>query len=96
MELDKLSYWEYICRQKFNIEKCKVQYIGSKNIQVENKLSNKEIKKVNEECNLRVGFDETFKADNHILSIVLRPNGIIGCMVRNFYFKGGKCCFKNI
>ena len=51
---------------KFNIDKYKVLHIGSKNIQVEYKSINKEIKKVNEEYNLGVGFDETFKIDNHI------------------------------
>ena len=31
------------------------------------KLSNKEIKKVNEECTIGVGFDDTFKADKHFI-----------------------------
>ena len=31
-----------------------------------------------------VGFDDTFKADNRILSIVSRANGMIGWMIRNF------------
>ena len=42
------------------------------------------IKKVNENCNPEVGFDDTFKVDNHILSIVLRANGMIGWVIRNF------------
>ena len=73
-----MPYWENIWQLKFSIEKCKVLLIGSKNIKVGYRLSNKEIKKVNEVCNLEVGFDDTFKADNHILSILLRANGIIG------------------
>ena len=40
--------------------------------------------KINEKCNLGFGFDDTFKDDNHILSIALRANGIIGWIVRNF------------
>ena len=55
-----------------------------KNIKAEYKLSNKEIKKLNEECNQEVGFDNTFKADNYIVSIVSKTNGMIGWMVRNF------------
>ena len=31
-----------------------------------------------EECNLRVGFDDVFKTVNHILSIVLGANVMIG------------------
>ena len=33
---------------------------------------------------LRVTFDDTFKADNHILSIVSRANGMIVWMVIDF------------
>ena len=40
--------------------------------------------KVDEECNVGVSFDDTFKADNHILSIVSRVNKMISWMVRNF------------
>ena len=47
MDLNKLSYWEDIWKLEFDIEKCKVLYIGFKNIQFEYKLSNKEIKKLN-------------------------------------------------
>ena len=35
--------------------------------------------------NFWVGFDDTFKADNHILSFVLRANGINCWMVRNIF-----------
>ena len=44
-------------------------------------------KKVYEECDLAVDFDDTFKADSHILSIVLKDNQMNG---RKFYLKGGK------
>ena len=36
------------------------------------------------ECDLDVVFDDKFKADNHILLIVMRTNGMIRWMVRNF------------
>ena len=41
------------------------------------------IKKENEECDLGFGFDDTFKADNHILSIVSSTIEMIGGKVRN-------------
>ena len=66
-----------------------------KNIKVEYILSKREIKKVNEKCNLGFGFD-TFKADNHILSILSRANGMIGWMVKKNFLKGGKCHFKDV
>ena len=56
-------------------------------MKVKYKSSNKEIRKVNLECNLDVGFDDTFKAENRILSIELRANGMIGWMVR-ILFRG--------
>ena len=69
MDLNKLSYWDNFWKLRFNVEKCEVLHIVFKSITVEYKLNNREIKKVNEECNLRVGFDDKFKANNHILSI---------------------------
>ena len=42
--------------------------MNRKNIGVENELSNRVIRKVNEECDLKD--DDTFKADNYILLIV--------------------------
>ena len=60
-----MSSLEEIGKLKFNIEKCKVLLIGFQNIKVEYEL-NKEIKKVNEEYDLGFGFDDAFKADNHI------------------------------
>ena len=65
--------------------------MGFQIIKVESEGSNREIKNVNDKYDLRVGFDDIFKADNHILSIVSRTNGMIDWMVRNFFFKGGKC-----
>ena len=84
MDLNKLSYWEDIRKLKYKKGKCKELHIGSQNMKVEYKWSNREIKKVNEECNLGIGFDNTFKADNYILLVVSRANGKIKWMVRNF------------
>ena len=92
---NQLSSWEDIWKLRFNQGKYKELNIGSKNIKIEYELSNLEIKIVNEEFNLWVGFHDPFKAENHILSIVLRANKLIGLMVRHFISKGGKC-FKNI
>ena len=56
MDLNNLSL-EDICKLKCEVLHIKVEY----------KLSNKEIKKkVNEECDLGVGFDDAFKVHNHI------------------------------
>ena len=72
---------------KFNREKCKVLLIGSKNIKVEYELSKREIKNVNEKCNLEIGFNDTLKAENHILFIKLRANRMIGWMARNLVLR---------
>ena len=65
-------------------KKMKVLYNWVKNIKFEYKLSKKEIQKVDEGYGFVVVFDDTFKADNHIFSIVSSVNGIISRMVRNF------------
>ena len=72
MNLKDLSYWGDIYKLKFNIERNKVLHIESKNIKVEYKLSNREMKKMNEERDLRVGFDDTFKTDIDREAIVLK------------------------
>ena len=76
MDMNKLSYWENMWKLKFKIEKCKVLYIGSKYFKVECQLNNRN-QKVDEKYDLGVCFNDTFKADKHILSIVLRANGVI-------------------
>ena len=85
---------EDIWKLKFNNKKCKILQIGAQNIEDEYKLNNKEINKVNKECNLGVAFVDTFKADNHILSIVLRVNGMIGWIVRNFILREANVVLK--
>ena len=47
-------------------------------------MSNRKIKKVNEDYHLVVGFDDGFKSDNHILFTVSRTNGMIDWMDGNF------------
>ena len=84
LNLNKLSYGKYIWKLRLDIEKWKSIRIRSKNIQVEYKLSNREIKKVNTKCDQGVGFDDTFKADNYIFSLVSRANRMIGWMIWNF------------
>ena len=62
MNLNKLSWGEDILKLKFYIEKWEVQKkIGFKNIKFECKLNNRKMKKVNEETNLNVVFDDTFR-----------------------------------
>ena len=39
------------------------------------------MKRVNEKCDVEVDFDDAFKADSHILSIVSKVNRMIGWMV---------------
>ena len=95
IDLNTSSYWKDIRKLRFNSEKCQVLLIGSKNIEVECKLSIKEIQTVNEECDLRVGFDDIFKTEDHILSILSRSKGMDWQNGKKFYFKVVKC-FKNI
>ena len=69
--LNKLSYWEDIWNEKFNVK----YYIW---------IQKYYLTKRNEEYNRGVGFNKTFKAENHILSIVLRANGSISSIGWNF------------
>ena len=54
-------------------------HIGPQNINVVGKLK----KKLNEKCDLEICFDNTFKGDNNILSIVSWTYRIIDWIVRN-------------
>ena len=44
-------------------------------------------KKVNEESERNIFFDDTLKTDNHMLSIVSKTIGIIGWMIKNFILR---------
>ena len=63
-----------------NIEKGRILHTGSKSIQAEYRLSNREIKKVNEKCSLGVDFD-MFTSGNCIGAPVLR-HGIWSVILR--------------
>ena len=54
MDRNKLSYGKDIWNLKSNIENCIVLHIESKNIRIRYKLSNEEIKKVNEERDTQI------------------------------------------
>ena len=45
---------------------------------------------------LAVGLVDTFQVENHILSLILRINGMIGCMVRNFISREANDALKYI
>ena len=45
-----MSYWEDIWKLRFSVEKYNVLFIGSKDVTIEHRLSKKEIKNVNEDC----------------------------------------------
>ena len=55
--------------------------INSKNVKRKYKLSKRKFKTVNEVSDQGIGFDDTLKAGNSILSIVLRTNRMIGWIV---------------
>ena len=82
-DLDRLTEWEEIWKLKFNIDKCKVLHIGVSNTKYNYKLNNKELDKITEERDLGVIFDDSFKFNCHILSIVSKANQKIGWVMRN-------------
>ena len=65
------------------MENFQAQYIGSKNILVKYQFSNGDIPKVYKESNPGVDFDNRFKTDNLILSIISRVNIMIGWIIKN-------------
>ena len=66
IEPDLPDYWRTI----YSL----VLHIGSKSIKAKYELTKKEVKKVNE---ILVVFDDTFKAEYYMLSIVSIANGIL-------------------
>ena len=53
-------------------------------VKVEYKLTTEKCKKVNEKIDLGIVFDDAFKTDNDVLSILSGANEMIGWIVGNF------------
>ena len=77
MDQNKFSYWENIWKSKYKLEKInETHQIQNHPVDTkgEYKLDNEEMKETYVECNLRVGFVDTFKANNHILFCIWKVN----------------------
>ena len=82
-DLESLTVWEETWKLKFNLEKCKVLYIGTENERYNYSLSNKGLEEITEERDLGVVFNNSFNFNDHILAIVSKANQKIGWTTRN-------------
>ena len=87
-DLYKLFRWSKKWSMKFNIKKCKCLHFGSKNIQIEYKLDPNDpmsiIASSEEEKDLGVVFDESFKFDRHIQQKISKANQVSNVIRRSF------------
>ena len=84
MDLDNLGNWSENSLMDFNVGKCKVMHIGSKNPKFRYKLNDKELQTVTEEKDLGVLVHNTLKCSFQCDEAVKRGNRILGMIYRNF------------
>ena len=82
-DLNNLTEWEEIWKLRFNVDKCKVLHVGSRNTSFDYKLNNETLVKITEERDLGVVFNNSFGFSNHISEIVSKANQKIGWTMRN-------------
>jgi hypothetical protein len=86
-DLDKLYCWSQKWQMTFNIDKCKVMHIGSKNQGTKYEMDNKEIKETNEEKDLGVIVCQNLKVAKQCGQAAKKGYQILGLISRAFTSK---------
>jgi len=86
-DLLQLSVWSEENSMPFNIDKCKVMHIGSKNMKMEYMLSGKKIKETKEEKDLGVIFTDSLKPSTNCDKVCKAARKIVGLIRRNIINK---------
>ena len=89
-DLLRLEKWAEQWQIQFNADKCKVMHLGAKNKGSKYEIGGKECAVVEEEKDLGVIFDNTFKAGNQCLKAAKKGNQILGMIGRTFTCKNKK------
>jgi hypothetical protein len=83
-DLKCLEDWSNMWQMQFNAEKCKVMYLGNRNIKAKYQVAGVEIGRVAEEKDLGVYIDESFKVGNQCCKAAKKGNKILGMIARTF------------
>ena len=86
-DLGKLLTWADNWLMKFNIEKCKVMHLGTKNRCMKYVMDGKELQVVKEEKDLGIYFENNFKVSNQCLKAAKKGNQVLGMIARAFTCK---------
>ena len=93
-DLIKLMEWADKWQMSFNVDKCKVMHIGSRNPEKEYTLLNGLLKQANEEKDLGVIITKDLKTTKQCLEAAKKANKILGLISRNIECKSQKTMLK--
>jgi hypothetical protein len=86
-DIDKLVEWSEDWQLSFNLEKCKVMHIGSKNEENRYVMNGKDLKAVLEEKDLGVIVTKDFKVGRQCAEAAKKGNKVLGMINRTFSCK---------
>ena len=86
LDLTRLEHWAAEWQMLFNVDKCKVMYLGSRNQKFSYTMSNLSFQTVNEEKDLGVHMTADLKSSRHCLQAKSKANQILGMINRTFKY----------
>jgi len=86
-DLRKIFQWSVDWQMLFNVDKCTVMHLGSKNRQCEYKMGNQTLKITTQEKDLGVIIDSNGKSTTQCITTVKKANVLLGMIKRNIHFK---------
>jgi hypothetical protein len=86
-DLHKIFQWSVDWQMLFNVDKCTVMHLGSKNPQCEYKMGNNILKISKQERDLGVIIDSSGKSTEQCKMAVKKANAVLGMIKRNIVFK---------
>lgn len=86
-DLDKIAEWSLKWKMDFNVDKCNVLHIGSKNVNFQYTMLGKVLNSVNEQKDLGVIVSNNFKVEKQSSIAVGKANRMLSFISRNFHYK---------
>ena len=83
-DFDNLDNWARLWQMRFNVGKCKVLHLGSRNTRYEYNMGDLILEAATEEKELGVIIDEKLKVDKHTEAQVNKANKVLGLIRRSF------------
>ncbi len=80
MDLARLGEWAQKWDMEFNVDKCKVMHIGTKNFGVEYTMYGKKLLFVTQDRDLGIIVEDTFKPTAQCLAACRKVNSVLGMM----------------